>query len=155
MIFRTYLSVRCKNADIAVIYLSEDKPVRHSALTKLPKKGTPLQRLMLTIHLRKILAKQFWVVVCSALAISPKSCGKQLRNSGNTRNTPETTFACNVGFALRFYAPRPQYLRGWPFDHVASTPAFGPGKPTAHNGDKFTEIPRFPYKFVNLGAETA
>jgi hypothetical protein len=31
------------------------------------------------------------------------------------------------------------------------SPAFVPGKPTSQICGKFTEIPRFPYMFVNLG----
>jgi hypothetical protein len=63
---------------------------------------------------------------------------------------PKTAFTCNVGFALRFCPSRPQVLRGWLFEHVAPAPAFGTGEPAAQRCDKFTEIPRFAYKFVNL-----
>ena len=78
-----------------------------------------------------------------------------LRNSGDTRKTPKIASTCNVGFALRFCASRVQVLRGWLFEHVAPAPAFGTGEPTAQRCGKFTEIPHFAYKFVNVGAETA
>jgi hypothetical protein len=66
---------------------------------------------------------------------------------------PKTGSTCNVGFALRFCASRVQLSRGWLFEHVAPAPAFGTGEPAAQRCGKFTEIPHFAYKFVNLGAE--
>ena len=48
---------------------------------------------------------------------------------------------------------RQHVLRGWLFEHVAPIPAFGTGEPPSQSGDKFTEIPCFPYMFVKLGVE--
>ena len=45
-------------------------------------------------------------------------------NKCNTRDNPETTSTCNVGFALRFCATRQHVLRDRLFEHIDPHPGF-------------------------------
>ena len=45
-------------------------------------------------------------------------------NSGDNCDNPEIGFACNVGFVLRFCAPRPQLLGDRLFETVQPQPGF-------------------------------
>ena len=47
-----------------------------------------------------------------------------LNNYRDRRDNPKIGFACNVGFGLRFCAPRPQLLRDRLFEPVEPRPGF-------------------------------
>jgi hypothetical protein len=49
---------------------------------------------------------------------------ERVGNFGDRGVIPETGFACNVGFVLRFCVLRPHLLRDWLFERVEPNPGF-------------------------------